>query len=364
MYIKKLSLKGFRNELDGEICFSDGVNMIYGENAAGKTNLLEAVFMFAAGKSFRGCHDREMIKFGSENADIALTFESNAGKKNFSVRLSRSDRREIYREGIRLTKMSEFLGVFRAVIFTPDHLNLIKGSPEFRRRFTDMAICQSYPRYVAAVNEYNRLLSQKNAVLKRDTVDGTLLDIYDDRMAVLAGNITENRQKFLNMLSKAVVPFHEDMTSGTETLGFVYRSDAGNAATADEITDAYKNIWRSKRDSEIYRHMTLIGPHKDDFSVTVNGKAAKSYASQGQQRSAVLSMKLAEGKLSADLTGEAPVFLLDDVLSELDDNRQKFILSRISTGQVLITGCEKKSFDGFQGGRLINVRDGKICICT
>lgn len=364
MYISKLSLCNFRNEQDGDIEFIDGINMICGQNAAGKTNLLEAVFMFAAGKSFRGCHDREMIKFGLDRAEIAIEFHSAAGKKNFSVRMSKNSRREIYREGIRLTKMSEFLGVFRAVIFMPDHLNLIKGSPECRRRFIDMAICQSYPRYVAAVNEYNRILNQKNAMLKRDGFDSTLLDVYDDRMAVLAGNITVNRQKFLDLLSQAVIPFHEDMTSGNETIGFVYRSDAGDANTADDISDAYRRLWHAKRDNEIERRMTLIGPHKDDFNVLINGKTAKSYASQGQQRSAVLSMKLAEGKLSADLTGEAPVFLLDDVLSELDDGRQRFILSRISAGQVLITGCEKNAFGDLRGGRLISVKDGNICICT
>lgn len=364
MFISRLSLKNFRNENDGDIDFINGINMICGQNAAGKTNLLEAIFMFAAGKSFRGCRDREMIKFGCDSADAYLEFYDGTGKKNFAVKLSKNAHREIYREGIRLTKMSEFLGVFRAVIFTPDHLNLIKGSPECRRRFMDMAICQSYPRYVAAVNEYNRILNQKNALLKDNGTDNMLLDVYDERMSVLAGVITQNRKKFLNMLSEAIKPFHDDMTSGAEIVTFNYKTDAGECDTADEITGAYRNIWWQKRDNEIYKGITLYGPHKDDFSVLINGKAAKSYASQGQQRSAVISMKLAEGKLSADLTGEYPVFLLDDVLSELDDARKKFILSRISAGQVLITGCEKNAFDTLGKGRLIKVEDGNICICT
>ncbi len=364
MFISRLSLKNFRNENDGNIDFINGINMICGQNAAGKTNLLEAIFMFAAGKSFRGCRDREMIKFGFDSADADIEFYDAAGKKNFAVKINKNAHREIYREGIRLTKMSEFLGVFRAVIFTPDHLNLIKGSPECRRRFMDMAICQSYPRYVAAVNEYNRILNQKNAVLKSSESDNMLLDVYDERMAVIAGVITQNRKKFLNMLSEAIKPFHDDMTSGAETVTFNYKTDAGECDTADEITDAYRNIWRQKRDSEIYKGITLYGPHKDDFVVLINGKAAKNYASQGQQRSAVISMKLAEGKLSADLTSEYPVFLLDDVLSELDDGRKKFILSRISAGQVLITGCEKNAFDTLGKGRLIKVEDGNICICT
>ncbi len=364
MFINRLSLKNFRNENDGDIDFINGINMICGQNAAGKTNLLEAVFMFAAGKSFRGCRDREMIKFGCDSAIVELKFQSNAGKKDFAVKISKNAHREIYREGIRLTKMSEFLGIFRAVIFTPDHLNLIKGSPECRRRFIDMAICQSYPRYVAAISEYNRVLNQKNAMLKNSGADGMLLDIYDERMSVLAAVITQNRKKFLNMLSEAVKPFHDDMTSGTESITFNYKTDVGECVATDDIAAAYRDIWRQKRDSEIFKGVTLYGPHKDDFAVLINGKTAKSYASQGQQRSAVISMKLAEGKLSADLTGEYPVFLLDDVLSELDDGRKKFILSRISAGQVLITGCEKNAFDTLGKGRLIKVEDGNICICT
>lgn len=364
MFVNRLSLKNFRNENDGDIDFINGINMICGQNAAGKTNLLEAVFMFAAGKSFRGCRDREMIKFGCDSAYVGLEFGDVAGKKNFAVKLSKTAHREIYREGIRLTKMSEFLGVFRAVIFTPDHLNLIKGSPECRRRFIDMAICQSYPRYVAAISEYNRILNQKNAMLKNSATDKMLLDIYDERMSVLAAVITQNRKKFLNMLSEAVKPFHDDMTSGTETVTFNYKTDAGDCDTAQAIADAYRSIWRQRRDNEIFKGVTLYGPHKDDFVVLINGKTAKSYASQGQQRSAVISMKLAEGKLSADLTGEYPVFLLDDVLSELDDSRKRFILSRIKAGQVLITGCEKSAFDTLGCGRLITVEDGNICICT
>ncbi len=365
MLVRSLDVRNFKNEEDGKISFTSGINVIYGENAAGKTNLLEGIFLFAAGKSFRGCKDRELIKFGFDSADVSLGFSDRVSNKNFAIKLFKGPHRQIFREGIKITKMSEFLGVFRAVIFTPEHLNLVKGAPECRRRFIDMAICQSFPRYVAGVNEYAKLLSQKNAFLKNGVENDSLLSVYNERLAVCAGTITVNRMGFLHMLQEESGPFHADMTGGNEKLEIKYISQAGDdCSDAKEITKRYLNLFEKRMENEKWRRMSLIGPHKDDFEVLINGKNAKTYGSQGQQRSAVLSMKLAEGELSKRLTGEYPVFLLDDVLSELDGGRKQYILSRITTGQVIITGCETEYFKNLNAANKLLIRDGKVCSCT
>lgn len=365
MLVKALGVKNFKNEEDGRVLFTPGVNVLCGENAAGKTNLLEGIFLFAAGKSFRGCKDRELIKFGQDNAEIELEFSDRVSDKNFAIRMAKNAHRQIFRQGIRITKMSEFLGVFRAVIFTPDHLNLIKGSPEFRRRFIDMAICQSFPRYVAGISEYNKLLAQKNAFLKNGIENDSLLSVYNERLAACAGIITVNRYNFLRMLQEEACPFHADMTSGGEKLQIKYISQSGDDfSSSDEVTKRYLALFESRMENEKWRRMSLTGPHKDDFEVLINGRNAKIYGSQGQQRSAVLSMKLAEGQLSKRLTGEYPVFLLDDVLSELDAGRKQYILSRIKLGQVIITGCETDYFKTLDAANKIMIRNGKICSCT
>jgi len=364
MNINSITLYNFKNECDTTVRFLPGVNVICGDNAAGKTNLLEGVFMFAAGKSFRGCKDRDMIRFGAEDARVDLGFCDKYGDKSFAIKLHKASHREIYREGIRLTKLSDFLGVFRAVIFTPDHLNLIKGSPEFRRKFVDMAICQSYPRFVAAVNQYNRVLEQKNALLRAGNADDDLLDVYNEKMSHFAGIITATRYKYIGMLEKSVEPFHTDISRGTESIRLCYHSNLqGDYSNAEEMTAKYMQLWTEHKNQEKARFVTLYGPHKDDFGVLINDKSAKTFASQGQQRSAVLSMKLAEGELSAKMTGEYPVFLLDDVLSELDEARQSFVLSRISAGQVLITGCERRQFETLKPQNVITVEKGNICTC-
>ncbi len=359
MYIEHLSLRTFRNAEDSEIEFDRGVNIICGANAAGKTNILEAIFYFAAGKSFRNCKDRELISFGADKGNIAMRFSSLRGNKKMSATLSKSGRRMIKIGESGALRLSEYIGQFRAVIFTPDHLSLVKGAPENRRRFLDLAICQSFPRYAATLSEYNKVLAQKNALLKRGNVNNDLLAVYNDRLAILAAVITVNRRKYIAKLEEEAKIFLLDMSNGREELSLSYQTQSGDAETQDEIREKYRILFAEKAESEKERFCTLYGAQKDDFTVYINKKSARMYGSQGQQRSAVLALKLAEGELSAKLTNEYPVFLLDDILSELDKDRKEYILSRITDRQVIITGCESEAFSEGDARRII-VQNGKI----
>lgn len=345
MLIKQLTLHQFKNAAEETLHFADGVNVICGENASGKTNLLEAMFFFAAGKSFRGCKDRELIRFGEEEARAELRFSrgvENAVETRMGVLFRKSQRRQISVEGQPVKKLAEYLGLFRAVIFTPDHLHLVKGAPENRRHFLDLAICQSFPRYAASVHEYGRLLQQKNAMLKGETPDRHLLEVYNERMAVSAAVITLNRLRYVETLAREAQVVQAEMSSGKEALELRYSSQIGakEGQTAEELREAYRSLYESRAEMEIKRGTALFGPQKDDFAVLINKKNARLFSSQGQQRSAVLALKLAEGELSKRLTGEYPVFLLDDILSELDASRRGYILSHLSGRQVILTGCE------------------------
>lgn len=357
MRIEHLSLRDFRNATESEIDFSPGVNVICGANAAGKTNILEAIFYFAAGKSFRNCKDRELISFGCEKGNIAMRFTSGNVTRKMQATVSKSGRRAIRIGESAPLKMTEYIGVFRAVIFTPDHLSLVKGSPENRRRFLDLAICQSFPRYAHTLSEYNRVLAQKNALLKRGNVNDTLLSVYNERLAGLAAMITVNRRKYVHKLQEEARVFLLDMSDGREEMTLSYQTQAGDLETQNEIKEKYISLFNEKAEYEKERFLALYGAHKDDFSVLINKKSARMYGSQGQQRSAVLALKLAEGELSAKLTGEYPVFLLDDILSELDKDRKEYILSRITDRQVIITGCESEIFES--EGKIF-VREGRI----
>lgn len=350
MQIKQLTLQDFKNASEETLTFCDGINVICGENASGKTNLLEAIFFFASGKSFRGCKDQDLIRFGQPLARLELQFEAGHRGQTMGVVLPKGQKRVISVGGVRVRKLAEYLGMFRAVIFTPDHLHLVKGSPELRRRFLDLAICQSFPRYAASLHEYGRLLQQKNALLKKEKPDASLLEVYHERMAQLAGVISINRARYLVKLETSAAAFLQEMSGQQEKLTLQYASHAGTKADTEletaDVRDKYRVLFASKLDMEIRRGQALFGPQKDDFHVLVNGKNARLFGSQGQQRSVVLSLKLAEGELSRQLTGEYPVFLLDDVLSELDVNRRAFVLSQISGKQVILTGCEEELFYG------------------
>lgn len=366
MRAEGLRLINFRNNRYSELEFTDGVNVIYGENAAGKTNILESIFYFASGKSFRNCKDRELIYFGEDGAAAELDFSDRNKKTSLGVKIYKNRRREFSRNGNPVTKLSEYLGAFRSVIFTPDHLCLVKGQPDNRRRFIDLAICQSYPRYVSYLNEYNRILAQKNALLKREGDNGyktDMISVYNERLAVSAAAISFNRRRFLKQLEEDANIEQQEISDGKEKMRLKYNGCFDDEpATAEETRVAMLEYLNSKAETEILRGLSLFGVHKDDFTVYLNDKNARFFASQGQQRSAVLSLKLAEGEMSRRITGEYPVFLFDDILSELDEGRRGIILKKTKGRQVIITGCEREYFSALDVQNRIRVDKG-MCRC-
>lgn len=362
MQAKGLRLINFRNNRYSEIEFTDGVNVLYGENAAGKTNILESIFYFASGKSFRSCKDKELIMFGEEAGAAELSFADERYETRLGVKLYKSRRREFFRNGNAVTRLSEYLGAFRAVIFTPDHLNLAKGQPEGRRRFIDLAICQSYPRYVTYLNDYNRTMAQKNALLRKEGDNGykaDMIGVYNERLAAAGAAVCFNRRRFLSQIEELAAALQEEISGGREKLSIKYNGCLEELPeSAEETRRAMLGFLNSKAEAEILRGISLFGIHKDDFTLNINGKNARFFASQGQQRSVVLSLKLAEGEMSRRITGEYPVFLFDDILSELDDGRRSIILKKTEGRQVIITGCEKDYFSALDVQNRIRVEKG------
>ena len=348
MYCEKLRYVNYRNIEKAEISLAEGVNVFIGSNAQGKTNAIEGVYYFARGKSFRGAKDKELIRLGCESAELGLVFRDRNRVRHHEVRFSTSEKRICTKEGVNIRRMSEFIGAFRAVLFSPEHLSMVKSGPSERRNFADIAISQLYPSYMVALSRYQKILLQRNSVLKEP-----YSPVFNDTMAVLsyqlaheAGVIAEYREKYFRLLSVKVGELIGDMTCGKEKVVLIYDDGCSE--------DEYLRRLTSNLEKEIRAGSTLYGPHKDDVLITLNGNDARVYASQGQQRSIALAMKLSEGEISMAETGEYPVFLLDDILSELDESRKEYVLGGLAGRQVLITTCERIN----AGSNVFRVADG------
>lgn len=353
MLCKKVELCNFRNTENEIIEFDNGINVLHGENAQGKTNLLEAIYYVSLGKSFRTTHDNEIVRFGEEYASVSLDFESAGREQNITMRFSGQVRQKknVTHNGVKITKLSELVGSFRAVLFSPDHLQMIKDGPSLRRNYLDVAISQIRPMYLHSLQKYNKILINRNKLIKnaeedRSTFDETI-DFWSAQLAHEAAIIAKARAEYITRSGKIIADFYKRMCSSgeiDETPEFIY---AGSAKQDNElyfdIETTEKNFYRLLSDfheREIAAGATLYGIHKDDIIINLNGKNTRLYSSQGQQRSLALAMKLAEGEICRMDCGEYPVFLFDDVLSELDDDRKKYILSGINEKQIIITGCE------------------------
>lgn len=356
MYLESAVFENFRN-IDKFSCeLVNGVNIFYGNNAQGKTNVLEGIYLFAGGKSFRHAKERDMICFEKENARLFISYVTAERQNKMELRLSRGVKKQMLKNGVKILKSSEFIGNFKAVLFFPDHLGIVKNEPSIRRNFIDSAISQISPSYLANLMEYAKILEQRNALLKNYMSYGTSFDmtfsILSEKLAVCAAKITAVRAKYLERLSEIVDICLKDMTGSAEQVSFEYITSI-SARPGEELFDISENEQRYRRalsvnaEKEKILGVTLAGSHKDDFEIKLNGHAAKLFCSQGQQRSIALAMKLAEGEISREKSGEMPVFLFDDVLSELDSERKNYILSKLADRQVIITSCAESDFDKF-----------------
>ena len=365
MKIDKIALNGFRNYGWETAEFSPGTNVITGPNAQGKTNLLEAVYMLSTGRSFRTRFDRELVGFGYSSAEILAEAYSHEREQSIRIVLQPGQSKKIQVNGVRKTA-SELSETLNTVLFCPDDLNIIKEGAAVRRRLLDNAIAQIRPRYTAFLAEFNRLYEHKSRILKDWREKPALLDTLDefsDAMARASAQLIRYRAAFSLRLDAAAAPIHREFSGDGEALRLQYETVSTVRDPLGSAKEIYYDICdhqEKHRQAELEAGQCLTGAHKDDLSIFINDRPARSFASQGQTRTAALSLKLAEREIFLAETGEYPILLLDDVLSELDPRRQSFVLNRIGGGQTLISCCEDEGISSRTGGRLLFVQGGQI----
>ena len=368
MYCKKVSLTNFRNIGECSLDFCDGINILAGENAQGKTNLLEAIFYASVGRSFRATSSNEMISFGKRTATLSIDYQSDKKERqdNITIQLFSDKKKTVEKNHLRVERLSDIVGSFRSVLFCPEHLSLIKDGPLERRTYLDIAISRISPKYIRSLQRYSYFLKQRNALIKsavsnRDVFDATV-DLWSEQLATEAAEITYYRVEFLKRVSAIVSSCFEDMTGKKESVEIIYRGsaslDAEEYSNREAVKQKYISLLSSSHDREIFVGSTLWGIHKDDIEIKINGKNARSFASQGQQRSLALALKLAEGEICKEEFGDYPVFLFDDVLSELDDTRRNYMLRFAKGKQVIITTCEMKVVEALDADKKILVVNG------
>lgn len=364
MKIDKLQFENFRNLINGSISPCEGINVFYGNNAQGKTNLLEAIWLFCGGHSFRNNKENELIKFNEKFYKLSMKFFSHDRDQKAEI-IFQNGKRKIKINGIERNKSSYLTEIFSAIVFFPDHLDLIKNNPGIRRNFLDTAICQQRVKYAISLGKYKNILNQRNALLKESYTHRELRDtifIWDDILAQSGALILKERIEYIKKLKIKANEYHKGISDNKENLEIKYLTKLDISEDDDEyiIKEKFLNELKNTVDEDIRYGHTGIGPHRDDILISINGKSAKTYCSQGQQRSAVLSMKLSEAKLLSERNDEKPVILLDDVLSELDSKRQDYLLNRIEGYQVFVTCCEKSNKEQLKNGKVFYIENGEV----
>ena len=353
MWIKNIKISNFRNYSKEEIELEKNINIFYGENAQGKTNIIEAIFLCSIGKSFRAKKDKDMIKLNCENAQIEIEYQKS--DRDGKIKIEIGNKKIIYINGIKIKKLSELLGKINVVIFTPDDINILKGGPQNRRRFLDIAISQLKPNYMYNLNLYLNTLEQRNNYLrqiKEKNKDENLLDIWDEKLSEYAINIYKYRKEFIEKIQNKIEKIHNEITDNKEKIKIEYITECTNK-------EEFLNILRQRRKLDIIKGFTTKGIHRDDFMIYINNKQLDVYGSQGQHRTAILSLKLSELNIIYDEVGEYPILLLDDFMSELDEKRRKNFLEKIKNTQVIITCTDKVKVEN-EKILMYNVKEGKI----
>ncbi len=358
MFIEKLRVINFRNYICQEVVFSRETNVIYGNNAQGKTNLLEALALFSSGKSYRRSSDKDLIRYGEDYTRVIVEFDVSGVKKDAEIFITSGKSKYIKLCGVNLRKTSELLGAFRCVVFSPDELLLINGAPEIRRNFTDLVLSSLKPLYYDNLKKYYKILKQKNNLLKSNSESiMDTLPVWNEKLSAVGTEIMCYRNEFIDAINPLIKNAYGEISEGKENLCIKYAPSV-NCVLSDKKTIKEKlfEIMDKKMQSEIYQGVSSVGIHRDDFEFYINDKNAKSFASQGQQRSAIIALKEAEARLIFDKTGEQPVLLLDDVLSELDIKRREYILKGLNERQVIITCTEKATAKN--GSKYFCVKNG------
>ena len=366
MYAANLHLEGFRNYIHTTVQLSEGVNVIIGQNAHGKTNLLEAVYFLSTGRSFRSLHDKDLITFGGEGAYLRAGIVSGGRDQTLEARIYQNRRRELFANGVKIRKLAELSGRLTTVLFCPDDLDMIKGGAAIRRKLMDQCLSQLRPGYAVALSEFNKLYNHKTRILRDYREKPSLLELLDDydlRLAEQSARLIYYRSAFTTILSRKAANIHSEFSGGAEALEIRYTTVGGMDAQGkrpESILTEILEHQNAHRQAELSSGLCLSGAHKDDLEISISGASARRFASQGQARTAAVSVKLAERDIHFEEAGEYPLLLLDDVLSELDAGRQSFILGRIKNGQVLITCCDDNSAFTRPGAAVIRIEKGRI----
>ena len=353
MYIEKIRLQNFRNYENLEIDLNKNINIIYGENAQGKTNIIESIFLCAFGKSFRTSKEKEMIKFNKEKSLVEAFYQKK--DRDGKIKIELGNKKQISLNGIKIKKLSELLGNINIVIFTPEDINILRDGPVKRRRFLDMMIGQLRPNYVYNLNMYTKTIEQRNNYLrqiKEENKPEEMLEIWDEKLAEYGEKVYIYRKEFIEKIYNKINEIHGNITDNKETLKIEFISNCDNK-------ENYLKLLKERRKLDIIKGFTTKGIHRDDFVIYINGKEVNIYGSQGQNRTVVLSLKIAELNVIYEEIGEYPILLLDDFMSELDEVRRKNFLNNIKNTQVILTCTEKIDLPEVEYN-LYNIRKGEI----
>lgn len=364
MLVYNIELSSFRNYESERFHFSPDINVITGANAQGKTNLLEAIYLLTGNRSFRTRFDKEIIAFDAPSAKIRAQINSQERDQELEILLRRAQRRTMHKNGVKKTA-AELSGEITAVLFSPDDLNIVRDGAIHRRRFMDNAVSQLRPKYSKFLSRYSKLYEHKSRILRDFSEKPSLLeplDEFSESMAAASAQIIRYRASFIRRIAEKAQEIHAEFSSGRETLQMQYKTVSSVTDAEAAVTDIFEQVMahqNAHRTAEIAAGSCLTGIHKDDIELKINGVSARQFASQGQARTAALSMKLAERLVFLEETGEHPLLLLDDVLSELDPKRQEFVLNRIGGGQTFISCCEDDDIAGRTGGQVITIERGR-----
>lgn len=357
MYIKSLELDDYRNYDKVSIKFDKGINILYGNNAQGKTNILEAIYLCSTTKSHRGNKDKEIIRFGCQESHIRALFNKNEVEYQIDIHLRNEKSKGIAINGVKLKKAAELLGLANIIIFSPEDLSIIKNGPSDRRRFVDAELCQLDKVYLYNLTNYNKIVNQRNNLLKDILIHPELrdtLDVWDAQLVNIGNKIIERRKLFVDQLNELISDIHNNISGGKEELEIIYDPNVD--------IEGYEEKLKKHREKDIRYKLTSVGPHRDDFIFYINDIDTKKYGSQGQQRTAALSLKLAEIKLVERIAGSTPILLLDDVLSELDSNRQNYLLNSIKNIQTIVTctGLDEFINSRIEINKIFKITEGSV----
>lgn len=361
MYIQEIQLKDFRNYRELKVSFSKNVNIFLGNNAQGKTNLLEGIYLNAMAKSFKTMRDKELIRFGEEFCKVKTNCIIGDEEHTTEILITKDGKKGIKINGAKVQKLTELLERIYIIVFSPEDLKIVKDEPEKRRRFIDRELCMIKPGYFNVLNSYKRVLKQRNSYLKEEIIENSVLDIWDTELAKYGSRVISQRNVFVDRINEISRKIHYGISGGKENLDVKYEP---NVALSQDMEGYFYELLKEKRSDDIRNRTTGIGPHKDDIKISAEGIDLRKFGSQGQQRTAALSLKLSEIKLIEEEMREKPILLLDDVLSELDQERQSFLINSLGGNQLFITTTDLsgKVARELPEGKVFKIVQGQIDI--